>query len=1172
MIQRKRKAPPSSAHHPARPRVFLNRILACQSSGSDCSPTKERSSPRRPLPPNIENPSESAEYDDGSADSDDPRDARRAPPSSVQDPACPKVSLNRILSYQSSGSDSTPTKARSSPRHPPPPNIEKPSEYAEFDDARADSVDGRDTGGDVSDDGREDFVSGREDWRENSDGEREDSASRRGSGSDAGREDSDDSAENINIGGGGESVDDGSGSDAGREDSDDSAENMNIDAVLEPVRGVAVEGHVDNKGSLRKKRVVVVDFSLLSDKVWHVSRHADESDASPYGVMKEWDTDKTFNVHHGRIGKAKLHLSYDHCTNTTSSDACECSKKCHRTFLDPADVQAIRAPVFTKCDSQAAVVKYLTANVTAHNGRFIVHNKNKKPKKASARGKVSPDAGGTQVCRRYYARLHGVAETTLRTAKKLAVSSSKPPEKRSPPPSERKKYDVAYAFWYIFFEQHCQRPNGDIRLFPVAKSMRDVRSEYFLPWHTRLCTGIEYNKKDLPGFTTWSEARWDDAFRDVKCRAKHTHSRCGVCETLKALLLKSFQDGAMEREYMRKRRLHDTEVTEWRKLESVVKAMAVSSPADHLVIMHDGTSSLGLPRLSHRSIKNLDPLRFEVTPWLAMDYSKGLKDYIYSPSANTPKDANTLISQIHIVIRRAKSDYNHPRHRARTLTLVADSASENKNNTLFAYCNDLVHNGWFDEIILIFGPVGHTHNGVDASHKVHNQNVAGHVSGDLGHFVQNYVKGFSGTNSEGQQRPKAHILERTLDWTKYYAPYLRRVSGFCKSKNDAIAIRGFRIAKNKHGAVDLTWKTDPALEKHWKGASGFDNTDGFYILTGVPEGVPDFVPTKVPTPEYKKKMAGLKSANMKAAMAPQGLTPCVEWNFQASITGKIPIHSELENETPPGEWGPLCEVGAVPGKRGQLRVIRDYWDMSRPHSRRAMWSLPHCPNSSHIAAISNQYHFAGDQDILNARPLPRFRYNDESRNNCEVARHHNNLGPGWRPDVAQHVPEEPKDTSSDEDLDNPEPEGGPNYDDHGWVREDAAEDNASEGGAEEGTSKPAAAVMRFEEDFNMCKRTHFCVGLAETTKGPSPYIFVGKITHVDPVGKTLNIKPLHCTEDTWSKDCLHGGWFIHPQDPTQNQPHYAIMGYAKKLNRNNKLPRALINKVEERTNIVWHKE
>ena len=195
MLQKKRRAPPSSAHHPARPRVFLNRILAYHTSDEESSPSKARTIFRRPQPPNIENPSESDEFDDavsagGREDSASGREEWRE--------------------------DSDGERADSASGC---------ADWREDSDGeREDSVSGREDWREDSDGERDDSASERVDRRENSDGEREDSASGRGSGSDAGREDSADSAENITIGGGGESVDDGSGSDAGREDSDDSAE------------------------------------------------------------------------------------------------------------------------------------------------------------------------------------------------------------------------------------------------------------------------------------------------------------------------------------------------------------------------------------------------------------------------------------------------------------------------------------------------------------------------------------------------------------------------------------------------------------------------------------------------------------------------------------------------------------------------------------------------------------------------------------------------------------------------------------------------------------------------------------------------------------------------------------------------------------------------------------
>ena len=54
------------------------------------------------------------------------------------------------------------------------------------------------------------------------------------------------------------------------------------------------------------------------------------------------------------------------------------------------------------------------------------------------------------------------------------------------------------------------------------------------------------------------------------------HSRCAECARLKVLLLASFKDGLKEREYKQQRRLHDEEVIQWRRLEEVLKAMAVS--------------------------------------------------------------------------------------------------------------------------------------------------------------------------------------------------------------------------------------------------------------------------------------------------------------------------------------------------------------------------------------------------------------------------------------------------------------------------------------------------------------------------------------------------------------------------------------------------------------------
>jgi hypothetical protein len=54
---------------------------------------------------------------------------------------------------------------------------------------------------------------------------------------------------------------------------------------------------------------------------------------------------------------------------------------------------------------------------------------------------------------------------------------------------------------------------------------------------------------------------------------------------------------------------------------------------------------------------------------------------------------------------------------------IGDNYSENKNNTNLAWACMMVSHGWFKEVRFLYGPPGHTHNGIDAVHNVHNQNV-----------------------------------------------------------------------------------------------------------------------------------------------------------------------------------------------------------------------------------------------------------------------------------------------------------------------------------------------------------------------------------------------------------------------------------------------------------------
>ena len=520
------------------------------------------------------------------------------------------------------------------------------------------------------------------------------------------------------------------------------------------------------------------------------------------------------------------------------------------------------------------------------------------------------------------------------------------------------------------------------------------------------------------------------------------------------------------------------------------------------------------------------------------------------------------------MIRRAKSDYTHERHKARTLILIADSASENKNNVLFAYCTDLVENGWYDSVELLFGPVGHTHNGVDSTHKIHNQNVAGQVSGDLGHFVFNYVKGFSGKESH---IPDVSLLERTVDWIAYYTPHMRPISGFTKTKNDPTAVRGFKISRRELDVVDLQWKIDPASELEWRGQGGYPNTTGFFMMKSKPEGLPTFVETLVVSAESKETAKKLRSEAMRNALRAQDLLECVEWNYAAATEDHIPVHEYLEEHAPNHEWGRLCKIGAVEGKRGKVRLLRDYWDAAMGTHRKVLWTLPTGPQQEHIAATTNIHHFSGDQALLNQRPLAAVRYRGEKRGACEVARHSNNIDGGWRQEGHNSTTEE-----KDPDY----PQNATRF-----SRQEEQPDSDTTGSPEQ-RGQPAAPGADnmdaqephqdwyFEEDFQLCKENMFAVGLAKTTVGPSPYIYVGQIVAANKEARTFEMKPLQPEKNPWKQEAVAGKW--HPKRVARNtplitQPHFCVLQYFMRMNKSNTLPKIVQDKINER-NIQWCKE
>ena len=201
-------------------------------------------------------------------------------------------------------------------------------------------------------------------------------------------------------------------------------------------------------------------------------------------------------------------------------------------------------------------------------------------------------------------------------------------------------------------------------------------------------------------------------------------------------------------------------------------------------------------------------------------------------------------------------------------------------------------------------------------------------------------------------------------------------------------MRGYRIARQANGTVDVCFKPDPADPDcpDWLGKlkGGFPKTPGWFLLKSLPVGVPEFEPKlflDTTTKEMREKLQAMRSGALANALKDQGLEACIELYCSAMQTGEIQIHRKLETATPQAQWGILCGAGAVEGKRGKMRFIHDFWDPALPQKKRdTMWALPLGPKGEHVAAVTNQFHVSLDQEHHGNAPYLMMRYIATQRN------------------------------------------------------------------------------------------------------------------------------------------------------------------------------------------------
>ena len=294
----------------------------------------------------------------------------------------------------------------------------------------------------------------------------------------------------------------------------------------------------------------------------------------------------------------------------------------------------------------------------------------------------------------------------------------------------------------------------------------------------------------LPSFSLFCRCRHHSWFDNVKERAKHHHARCVRCSNLQDLCREGWREGRVKVEvYERELALHREEVRKWRNLESSLQHKS-KHDLNFVVISYDDTSALQLPRFTNRDLKNFPTSTIDFIPWNVMNYGSGENAYFYTFKNDVKKGGNRICTFLYTLLKRIKFSTvpGHCQKLARELVLMGDNYSENKCNTLFAFCSFLIHLGWFDKIEMLFGPVGHTHNGNDSVHHCHN-NIAGDFDSiTLPEFLQKFDFAWS----KETMRPQPVFFDSCYNWDEFFDPHMNRVGGFSATSQSDLYVRNSR--------------------------------------------------------------------------------------------------------------------------------------------------------------------------------------------------------------------------------------------------------------------------------------------------------------------------------------------------------------------------------------------
>uniref|UniRef100_A0A0G4HJC8 DUF7869 domain-containing protein n=1 Tax=Chromera velia CCMP2878 TaxID=1169474 RepID=A0A0G4HJC8_9ALVE len=220
-------------------------------------------------------------------------------------------------------------------------------------------------------------------------------------------------------------------------------------------------------------------------------------------------------------------------------------------------------------------------------------------------------------------------------------------------------------------------------------------------------------------------------------------------------------------------------------------------PHNHITIIMDGMdqnfSTIPHCEFNHR-LKSAEPLGARIKLIGVMAHGRG--KLVFAVPPEEAHGSNMTVTVLNFALTEIQRHW--PDFEPRTFHLQMDNtSSENKNMTVLAYLNVLVHRFTFEQIVNGFLPVGHTHEDIDAFFGVLSKALKASDFFTVDELFEIIRKALE----DSQEPIYFYKLYSQFDWKTYLLPHVSRKFDIALQP-----VHAFRIRKNPEGKIVTDYK------------------------------------------------------------------------------------------------------------------------------------------------------------------------------------------------------------------------------------------------------------------------------------------------------------------------------------------------------------------------------